>query len=479
VAFPGTESPGASNWRRLAEIVVNEVLTHTDEPLEDAIELRNLTGAAIDVGGWWLSDDNSELRKYQIPSPTIVPANGFVVIYETVFTNAEFAASPFALSSQGDEVVLSAATNNALTGFRAAVDFGAAANAVSFGRYVTSDGREEFVAMSAHTFGADDPGSVAEFRTGTGTNNAYPKVGPIVISEVMYHPPDIGTNDNTRDEFIELRNTSTVPVALYDTTNGWRLRDAVDFDFTPGTAIGPGGTLLVVSFDPVNNPSALAEFRAQYQLATNQPMVGPYSGKLANDSDEIELRRPDVPNSNNVPYVLVERVRYFDTAPWPNTADGSGLSLHRVSETGFGNDPTNWVAAAPTPGPLAATSDSDGDGMPNAWENQYGLNPNNPADANQDPDGDGATNLQEYLAGTNPLIASSVLRITKIQKLSGSNVLLTFLAVSNRTYTVEFKNALSEPSWSHLIDVGAASFDRAVQINTMAPADRFYRVRTP
>jgi len=43
VAFPGTDSPGAPNYRRLTEIVINEVLTHTDEPLEDAIELHNLT----------------------------------------------------------------------------------------------------------------------------------------------------------------------------------------------------------------------------------------------------------------------------------------------------------------------------------------------------------------------------------------------------------------------------------------------------
>jgi hypothetical protein len=46
--------------------------------------------------------------------------------------------------------------------------------------------------------------------------------------------------------------------------------------------------------------------------------------------------------------------------------------------------------------------DVDNDGMPDAWETQYGLNPNDPSDATQDKDGDGVTNLQEYLAGTNP-----------------------------------------------------------------------------
>ena len=80
-----------------------------------------------------------------------------------------------------------------------------------------------------------------QFRTGTGASNAYPKVGPVVISEIMYHPPDLGTNDNGRDEYIELHNISTVPVALFESTNAWRLRDAVDFDFAPGTVLAPGG----------------------------------------------------------------------------------------------------------------------------------------------------------------------------------------------------------------------------------------------
>jgi hypothetical protein len=37
-AFPGTPTPGRSNLRAITEVVVSEVLTHTDLPLEDAIE---------------------------------------------------------------------------------------------------------------------------------------------------------------------------------------------------------------------------------------------------------------------------------------------------------------------------------------------------------------------------------------------------------------------------------------------------------
>ena len=41
--------------------------------------------------------------------------------------------------------------------------------------------------------------------------------------------------------------------------------------------------------------------------------------------------------------------------------------------------------------------DTDGDGMPDHWEKQFGLNPNDPADGNQDLTGDGYTNLEKYL----------------------------------------------------------------------------------
>jgi len=46
--------------------------------------------------------------------------------------------------------------------------------------------------------------------------------------------------------------------------------------------------------------------------------------------------------------------------------------------------------------------DSDGDGMPDAWEQKYGLNPNDPADANKDLNGDGYTNIEKYINGIDP-----------------------------------------------------------------------------
>ncbi|MBI5385083.1 MAG: lamin tail domain-containing protein [Verrucomicrobia bacterium] len=486
VAFPGTESPGAPNYRWLTSVVINEVLTHTDLPLEDAIELHNLTSQDIDVSGWWLSDDMGAVRKYQIPAGTSLPAHGFTVIYETHFTNRNEAALPFALSSKGDETVLSAATNGALNGYRTHVRFGPAANGVSFGRYLNSVGEEEFVAMSARTFGVEDPSNVEQFRLGIGATNAYPKVGTVVLNEIMYHPPDLGTNDNVRDEFIELFNTSTVPVALFDPaypTNVWHLRDAVDFDFPTNTSIQAGGYLLVVSFDPVNNPSALAAFRSRYNVSLDTVIVGPYSGKLANDTDEIELRRPDLPDTNGVAYILVEHIRYRDFTPWPIEADGTGLSLHRLSVTGYANDPTNWVASAPTPGPQTAPLDTDGDGIPDWWmQDHFGHPTGQSGDASlasQDADNDGMTNGGEYTAGTNPRDAQSLLKLG-LEVNSGS-AFVSFAGVANRSYSIQFKESPAATRWYRLADLDLGENSAPVTFTDTNPVtrQRLYRVATP
>ena len=51
--------------------------------------------------------------------------------------------------------------------------------------------------------------------------------------------------------------------------------------------------------------------------------------------------------------------------------------------------------------------DTDGDGLPDAWEREHGLNPIDPEDAEKDPDGDHFSNREEFAAGTDPNSAKS------------------------------------------------------------------------
>src|ERR1051326_4497886 len=90
---------------------------------------------------------------------------------------------------------------------------------------------------------------------------------------------------------------------------------------------------------------------------------------------------------------------------------------------------------------LTVLADSDGDGLPDIFETGLpGFDPNNPADGARDDDGDGMKNADEYFAGTDPLDPTSNLKGLLTGPASGT---VQFMAVSNRTYTVQFTDSQS------------------------------------
>jgi Lamin Tail Domain/CotH kinase protein/Fn3 associated/Chitobiase/beta-hexosaminidase C-terminal domain len=332
-------------------IVINELLAHSHNAASDWIELKNTTTSTINIGGWYLSDDDSNLMKYRFASGTTIPANGYLVVYES--NNFGAASSdpgrliPFALSENGESACLTSAldANGNFTGYRDKEDFGASETDVSFGRYYkASNNNYDFVSMSTNTPGA---------------TNAYPQVGPIIFSEIMYHPdwPASGSYSSSEYEYIELLNISASPVTLYDSnvSTPWKFTDGITYTFpvSPAVTIAAGAKILVVS--------NVAAFEARYPSVPTGIIYGPYSGKLANDGEAVELSKPgDLNDLGLRQYILVERVNYSDGSHpngepcnvdlWPTGADGSGKSLMRISATQYGNDPNNWTAATPTPG---------------------------------------------------------------------------------------------------------------------------------
>jgi hypothetical protein len=321
-------------------ILVNELLSNEDLPAGDAIELYNPTASAVSLSGWFLSDNFNLPAKYTIPFGTTIPAHGYLVFYATNSFGVN-GTNSFELGARGDQAYLFSGDGVNLTGYAHGLSFGAADKNVTFGRYVNSIGEEHVVPMAINTFGAA---------------NSAPLVGPLVISEIQYHPPDIGIAgigyNDTDGEFIELQNISANPVALYDTsfpTNRWHLRNAVDFDFNTNVVLQPGGYVLVVGFDPAANPGTLNSFRQKNGVGADVPVVGPWIGSLNNAGETIELHKPGVPDTNGTPFITVEAVKYSSVAPWPTGADGFGLSLQRIVPGAYGNDPANWAASAPTP----------------------------------------------------------------------------------------------------------------------------------
>lgn len=124
-------------------------------------------------------------------------------------------------------------------------------------------------------------------------------------------------------------------------------------------------------------------------------------------------------------------------------------------------------------------TDSDGDGLPDAWEQANGTNPS-VADALADLDGDGSTNLQEYLAGTDPRDPRDSLRLAV--KLQAAGVELSFAMVAGKTYTLQRLPSLGAGPWTRVKDFPAAVANGvATTMITPLPAgqEQYYRVVTP
>ena len=179
-AAPGG-SPGFEDTLLLpGSVIITEVLSHTDAPQVDAVELYNTTNQAIDIGGWFLSDLGTQLTKYEIPSGTTIGAHAYLVFTANQFDNASDPGChhAFALSEYGEDVYLSSGVtgmSQVAGGYREHVDFHATPNGVSEGLYVKSGGSTDFTLLQDTTLGS--------------ANNTIPLVGPVVISQIMYNPP--------------------------------------------------------------------------------------------------------------------------------------------------------------------------------------------------------------------------------------------------------------------------------------------------
>jgi hypothetical protein len=126
-----------------------------------------------------------------------------------------------------------------------------------------------------------------------------------------------------------------------------------------------------------------------------------------------------------------------------------------------------------------------GDGIPNGWKQQYGLDPFDSNLGNEDPDGDGFTNLQEYQTGTDPTNSASAFRIIEIAA-EDEDILLMWTAVGGKRYVLQTSTGYSGGFSNDFVDLNPAivatgTGDTEVSVlhlgaATNAPT-RFYRVR--
>jgi hypothetical protein len=187
-----------------------------------------------------------------------------------------------------------------------------------------------------------------------------------------------------------------------------------------------GDTSGVFWHDLINNyfiagPSSNSVGNYFYQLNAGQTFY--VSGNLADTNKDGTLNGTDTGSPGGT--TKASKANSTDTASLPtkSAADtyttvlaNAGCSLHRdqvdalvvadvkslgksgqlwkdQTATGLGNSGYGTLAGGTAP------VDTDQDGMPDAWETKYGLNPNDPADATGDFDKTGYTNIEKYING--------------------------------------------------------------------------------
>jgi hypothetical protein len=145
----------------------------------------------------------------------------------------------------------------------------------------------------------------------------------------------------------------------------------------------------IITYFGVNPPTQLPNRPVEIRCIASD-----YSGIR---SAEVTIRFPDNQVETHVMSTAPADTKYIYTKTYENT--GKYVFSITVKDT-FGNQKTTeektfWVTDD--------LDDTDNDGMPDDWEERYGLNPYDTNDASQDEDNDGITNLEEYQQGTNPL----------------------------------------------------------------------------
>ena len=171
----------------------------------------------------------------------------------------------------------------------------------------------------------------ATFAVGTDS----PAPGSLAFAEVLYAPAppsdaekNAGFRQNSEFEFILIQNVSSAHLDLA----GVRLDKAVSFTFTessPHRVLAPGGLLVVAA-----NPEA---FRMRH--GNTLAVVGPFTGILSNEGDEIRLLSSSV---------TIAELSYTSGGPWPLIPPGSGYSLVRDQpgpQPGSGNTPGEWYVS--------------------------------------------------------------------------------------------------------------------------------------
>jgi len=173
------------------EVVINEFMASNDttvsdqdDEFDDWLELHNTTNAAIDLTGYFLSDNPDNLDKYDIPDGTMIPANGYLIVWADEDGMQAGLHANFRISALGEVLLLL----NPDTIIIDEIIFGPQQTDVSFARTPNGTGTFDF---STPTFNANNDGSTTSLNEVDFTTNklvVFPNPATDVISLTLNTP---------------------------------------------------------------------------------------------------------------------------------------------------------------------------------------------------------------------------------------------------------------------------------------------------
>ena len=104
----------ASNGVKINEIMASNTKTSVDEKgeYEDWVELFNTNDHEVDLSGLYLSDKKTNIKKWQFPDGTKIPAKGYLIIWADEDQEEGPLHANFKLSKSGEDVVFADSLSN-------------------------------------------------------------------------------------------------------------------------------------------------------------------------------------------------------------------------------------------------------------------------------------------------------------------------------------------------------------------------------
>jgi hypothetical protein len=486
-------TPGAQNSVRaslpvmprlwLNEILPNNIIGATDRFAHHHpwSELYNGGATAIDLGGFYLANNYSNLTQWAFPPGTMIGAGQFLTVW---------------LDGNPGE----SAPNEWHTGFTIAPDIGSLALVQTDGGrrnlldYLNYGVTRPDLSYGSYPDGAVSGRRVFYYTTPAGTNNPASPPLTVLINEWMADNVTTQADpaDNDFEDWFEIYNPADAAADLSGLYLGASLTNKTQFRIPNSYTIPPHGYLLVWADGEIGqNSTNRADLHASFKLSK----VGDSMGIFAADgtvidfvsfgpqaTDVSEGRFPDgSPSIYGLTTPTPRAVNFLSTS---NTAPvvGQVADLVVIENQLLLFSATAMDAEAP---PQTLTFSLD-PGVPagatiNSANGLFSWRPT----AAQTP-GTSLITVRVTDDGAPPMSATTTFtvrvaprpQVTEVAPMANGGYAIRFVAVPDKTYRVEFKNALEESNWQQLdSDVVATVESLTVNDDFAGGSQRFYRIR--